>query len=371
MRFQAIVVAGAPWLVACAHHVVSPQAARNLAAGVAYLSQGEWELAEERCRLALEYDDAFPEAYNCLGIVALKGDGDVERAIDLFKAALARNDDFAEAHNNLGTCFMRRVPADYGIACEELKASLEIDPGYLDARENYGQCLVRRGTVLGDKGDIEGRARAYKEARSHLLRLLEMKPSSAAARNSVGFMELTEKKYAAAELSFKRCLEIDPAEPACSYNLGNTYLATSRCEDAIRAFVSALRSGERTDVAVGARQNLGVAYAECARKDGAIAVLLDQIARNPGDPSSHYDLAGVYKRKGLLERAVGEWESTIALEPSYCPAHFELAMHANDLLDAKATVERCQSFVTCASDQPRWRSEIDRCKELVKRLLIE
>jgi tetratricopeptide (TPR) repeat protein len=361
----------------CTEKTVHPEAIKHHDMAIEYLKQNRCTEAEERCRLALEYGPNFEHPHNCLGMVAISCFGDLKAASDHFKAALSVNPDFAEAHNNLGTCFFRENPPNYDAACDEFKAALEIDPGYFDARENVGMCLMRRGTILGDQGDTEKRSELYKEARSHLIRLLEMNPNNFNARHHLGFMDLVEQKYASAEQNFKRCLEVEPENPVCSYNLGNTYLQTARCDLAIQAFIGALRGGGETEVSVGARQNLGAAYELCAKKDGAIKEFLDRIKLDPGNPTHHFDLGHIYAEKGLTDNAVTEWENTVKLDPLYCPAYFELAMRANKQLDTSATIKRCQDFVACATEvnkdqtAPKWSQQVEECKALVKKLEME
>lgn len=361
----------------CTGHAVHPEAIKHHDMAIEYLKQGQCTQAEERCRLALEYGPNFEHPHNCLGMVAITCHGDVGQAADHFKAALAVNPDFAEAHNNLGTCFFRQNPPNYDAACDEFKAAIEIDPGYFDARENYGMCLMRRGTILGDQGDKGERDDLYREARSHLIRLLEMNPNNFNARHHLGFMDLKQEKYESAEQNFRRCVEIDPENPICSYNLGNVYLTTARCELAIQAFIGALRGGNESEVTIGARQNLAASYELCAKKDGAIKEFLDRIKTDPGNPTHHFDLGNIYAEKGLSDQAVNEWENTVKLDPLYCPAYFELAMHANKALDTTLTIKRCQDFVACATEvnkdqpQPRWSKQVGDCKDLVKRLEME
>ena len=361
----------------CVGVVIHPEAIKHHDVGIEYLNQGLCVQAEERCRLALEYGPNFEHPYNCLGLVSLSCHGDLGAASQHFKDALAVNPDFAEAHNNLGTVFYRRTPPDYDSACDQFLAALEIDPAYADARENRGVCLMRQGTIRGDRGDIDGRTELFREARSHLIRLLEMYPNNFNARHHLGFMDLIEKRYASAEQHFKRCLEIDTENPVCAYNLGNTYLETSRCGEAIQAFVTALRSKTANEVAIGARQNLGVAYEVCARNDGAIKQFLDRIKLDPGNPTHHFDLGNIYAEKGLPDRAVNEWENTVKLDPLYCPAYFELAMVADKNLDTAKTIRMCQDFVECAGEvnkdrsSPQWADKVAQCKSLVKKLQME
>lgn len=362
---------------ACIEKTVHPEAIRHHDTGIQYLKQGQCVQAEERCRLALEYGPNFEHPHNCLGMVALSCHGDLDLAAQHFKDALSVNSDFAEAHNNLGTCFFRKNPPDYSLACDEFLAALEIDPRYFDARENLGMCLMRRGTVRGDKGDADARKEYYGKSRSHLIRLLEMNPNNFNARHHLGFMDLVEQRYESAEQNFRRCIEIDPENPICSYNLGNLYLQTARCTDAISAFIVALRDKNESEVSVGARQNLGVAYEMCAKTDGAIKQFLDKIKLDPGNPTHHFDLGNIYAEKGLPDRAVNEWENTVKLDPRYCPAYYELSKHANKMLDTDGTIIRCQEFVSCATEvnkdasNPRWEREVDRCKDLIRKLELE
>ncbi|MEL7367748.1 MAG: tetratricopeptide repeat protein [Myxococcota bacterium] len=377
IRIRSLVFAIATTIGCATPDIIPGPAIVHHDAAMDYLNNGQCVQAEERCRLALEYGPRFAHAYNCLGLVALRCHGDLDEASQQFKDALSVNADFAEAHNNLGTVFFRRTPPQYGAACEQFLAALEIDPGYLIARENRGMCLMRQGTIRGDKGDTDGRAENYKEARSHLIRLLEMNPNNFNARHHLGLMDLLEKRYAAAEQNFKRCLEIDPENPVCSYNLGNTYLETSRCGDAIQAFITALRTKTASDVSVGARQNLGVAYELCARNDGAIKQFLDRIKLDPGNPTHHFDLGNIYAEKGLPDQAVNEWENTVKLDPLYCPAYYELAMSADKNLDTDKTIRLCQDFVACATEKnkdratPQWPAKVGQCKQLVKKLQME
>lgn len=361
----------------CIDRSVHPEAARHNDAGIEYLNANQCVQAEERFRLALEYGPNFALPHNGLGMVSLLCHGDLDQAAQHFKNAIAVEADFAEAHNNLGTTFFRRSPPDYDTACDEFRAAIEIDPAYFDARENLGLCLMRKGTIAGDKGDEDQRNELYDEARSHLIRLLEMSPGNYNARHHLGFMDLVQDRFASAEQHFKRCLELDAENPVCSYNLGNLYLETARCDDAIPMFIASLRDPDAADVAVGARQNLGVAYSMCAKKDGALAAFLDRIRSDPSNPTHHYDLGTIYMEKGLPDEAVNEWEITLKLDPTYCPAYYNLADYANKTLDTDRTIRRCQDFIACASEVnrggevERWGGEVARCKELVRRLELE
>lgn len=362
---------------ACTPDPIHPEAMRRADLGIQYLNNGQCIQAEESCRLALEYGRNFEHPHNCLGMVELTCRNDLEKAKGYFKDALAVNPDFAEAHNNLGAVFFRENPPNYDAACEEFKAAIEIDPGFGDGRENYGMCLLRQGKIMGDKGDKGGQKTRYTEARSHFIRLLEQNPNNFNARHHLGLMDMDEQKFESAEQNFRRCLETDPENSMCCYNLGTLFLTTERCDQAIQQFICSLRAGVETEVSILARKNLGSAYEACAKKDGAILTFLDKIKEDPGNPAHHYDLGGVYAEKGLSDQAVNEWENTVKLDPTYCPAYYELSMVANKNLDSAVTIRRCQDYVACITEKGRnepvdqFSERVDRCKTLVKKLEME
>lgn len=355
------------WIAAasCAYGRVHPEAVRHHDAGIELLSRGQCVPAEERCRLALEYGPRFQHPHNCLGLVALECRGDLDEAARHFKDAIALEPDFAEAHNNLGTTFFRRNPPDYDAACASFAAALEIDPAYADARENRGLCLLRQGTIRGALGDADARRARYAEAASHFTRLLAIDPDRYDAHHHLGFMDVAEQRWASAERHFRRCLELDPDNPYCNYNLGYVYLETARCDEAISAFIAALRTESQTDVAIGARQNLGLAYARCAREDGVVASALDALERDPGDPTAHFDLGRLYAAKGQGDKARVELEHALALDPTYCPAHFALARQADAAGDAEEADRACRAFTKCvdaAGDEAPPADQIEFCR---------
>lgn len=352
----------------CIGSTVHPEAIEHHDAGIEHLARGQCVQAEERCRLALEYGPRFEHPHNCLGLVALECRGDLDAAARHFKDAIALRSDFAQAHNNLGTTFFRRDPPDYPAACDEFSAALEIDPSYLDARENYGLCLLRRGTISGTLGDADARRRLYGLARSHFTRLLALNPNNHDAYHHLGFMDLEQQRWDSAEENFLRCLELDPDNPYCHYNLGYVYLETARCDAAIGAFVAALRRDTSTEVAIGARQNLGVAYELCAREDQAIASMLDAMKTRPGDPEAHFALGRLYADKERLDRAEIEWRYALELDPTHCPTHHALARLAHARGRADEARSRCRDFLACVEGrdlEAALADEVARCRGLL------
>lgn len=331
-------------LTSCASAPVHHLARRHHDFALQYLALGKCRQAEERCRIALEYGDHFAHAHHCLGMVELICRNEMKRAASHFKDAIARNSDFAAAHANLGVTFLKRNPPDYEAAADQFFAAIEIDPAHVKARENLGLALLRNAIRSGDP---KRRNELFESAISQLIRLAELDPNNAEAWHYLGLIELERGRPAQAEQPLLRCIGLAPNLSECHYNLGYAYLATARCEDAIAALVAALRIPD-SPVEIEARRNLAVAQNVCARKDGALQRYLDLIAREPGNPAYHYDLAAIFAAKGQLDRAVSEWQATLSLEPGYCPAYARLAHAADDVLDSDGLIHNCTALFACA-----------------------
>lgn len=138
-------------------------------------------------------------------------------------------------------------------------------------------------------------------------------------------------------------------------------MALAECSPAIAAYS---RAAAAEAVAPDARRGLAASQELCARHDAAIHARLDALAAAPGDPNTHAELARIYQSRGLHADAEREWKSVVALDPSHCPAHFELAMIADQKLDTPETIAACRAFVLCARlANPTTDDRIERCEE--------
>ena len=336
-------------LVACATAPPAPEAVRFHDAGLTHLAEGRCDRAEESFGLALEYGGGFAHPHNGLGMVDLVCTGDAEQARRHFEAALALDPDFAEALNNLGAAHHRSAPPRVEAACAAFAAALRVDPGYADARENLGACLMRRGVIAGASGDPQARGRWFDQARSHLRRLLEIDGARPMAHHHLGLIALVEARLPAAERHLERCLRLSPREPVCSYNLGQVLLRTARCRPAMERFVDAL-AAEEQDVLIGARHGLGLAYARCAEPDGPLRAVWERVRTEPANPVHHHRLGRLYADRGQPEQAEDEWLRATRLDPSFCPAHLDLAHQASAQGRAALARSRCRAYVRCVSE---------------------
>jgi Tfp pilus assembly protein PilF len=120
---------------------------------------GDFEKAEARIALALEYNPRFTEAWVNLGMIEMSR-GNFERAQHDFVKARDLNPDLPAPHHALG------VLADHqglaSVAERFYRAALKVDPGFAPARINLARRLFEDG--------------ALEEAREQFLRATEIAP---------------------------------------------------------------------------------------------------------------------------------------------------------------------------------------------------
>ena len=161
-----VVLAGAMVLAStlgCATEPPLPPKAVELnRTGAAALAAGDYETAEARLALALEYNPRFTEARVNLGLVEMsRGEYDKARK-DLLKAR-DLNPDLPAPHHALGLLADKLgEAAPRNEAEKHYRAALKVDPGFTPSRANLGRRLFQHGE--------------YAEASEQFLRLTEIAP---------------------------------------------------------------------------------------------------------------------------------------------------------------------------------------------------
>jgi|GEM_PF-368993 len=160
---SAAVTAGAALLLGgCAGEAKLPARAVELnRAGAAALAAGDYETAEARLGVALEYSPRFTEAWVNLGLVEMKR-GAIDRARRDLGRARSLNPDLPAPHHALG--LVEEVRGRARDAEKHYREAIHVDPGFAPSRANLGRLLFARG--------------AWDDAREQFLRLTEVAPES-------------------------------------------------------------------------------------------------------------------------------------------------------------------------------------------------
>ncbi len=142
---------------------------------------------------------------------------------------------------------------------------------------------------------------------------------------SMGRIKYTENRFQEAEESFKKSLALAPRSVKAENNLGLTYEALNRPEDAIQAYRLAIawQQGAATPSAQPLL-NLGSLETDRNALDDALALLLQAEAIAPGDGKIHGALGKLFIRRQELPEAQKELEQAVAKTPDSAALHFQL-----------------------------------------------
>lgn len=167
----------------------------NTRLGLAYLQQGNAELALEKLNKALEQDPKSATAHHYLA-ETYRQTGQYEEAHDHFKKALALASKDGAIHNNYGVflCEMREFAAADRAFLHATKLRNYASPS--DAYENAGLCALREPDI--------------KRAEERFRAALKLKAKRPVSLYQLAELSLTQKNYLEARAFLQRYEEVAP-----------------------------------------------------------------------------------------------------------------------------------------------------------------
>jgi tetratricopeptide (TPR) repeat protein len=147
-----------------------------------------------------------------------------------------------------------------------------------------------------------------------------------------------EEKLTSALKTYGDEVQETPDDAGAQYNLGVTYAALGRWDEAASAYQEAIRIKPNLP---RAHNNLCVAYAQLGRSDDAIAACKQAVAIEPSYAEAFYNLGLIEARLDRWQDALGAAHEAVRLRPDLARPHFLLGVIANALGDtATAAKER-------------------------------
>jgi len=166
----------------------------------------------------------------------------------------------------------------------------------------------------------------YEAADRSFTRAVELDPGDGLARFYLGRAKYNEKHFEEAVLAFTECLKLQPSNVKAADNLGLSYEALGKIDDAVQAYRAAISSDSAARVHdPGPYLNLGTLLAENERSAESVTYLLHVIQMLPADPRAHQELGKAYLKMNRLEEAQVELEKAVELAPENAPNHFLLS----------------------------------------------
>ena len=155
---------------------------------------------------AIEIDKNNYKAFNALGVAKMSA-GNYEEAENLFKEAIKLKQTYATAYDNLGTLYYQQ--GNYEIAENRFNEAVARNPHCFTANYHLARLNAKNGE--------------YTTALAHLEKALLINPSFAYAYNLAGEIYAKQLNEAAAIVNYKKAIELSPEYTTPYINLAKLY----------------------------------------------------------------------------------------------------------------------------------------------------
>lgn len=238
---------------------------------------------------------------------------------------LKEHADSADAHYLLGYILFRQAKAAASLA-EYTEAAKYRKPSAADL-----QAVGADYVVLGD----------FPDADKWFTKSLEWAPHSVLGWYYLGRTKYNENRFEEALDAFQHCLKLEPRHIKAEDNLGLSYQALGRREEAMQAYRNAIDwQADAVTVNPGPFINMGSLFLEINQPEKAVEYLQKALAIAPDDPKAHQQLGKAYFNLNNLPKALPELEKAVQLAPNNAPAHYILAQaYRKQGLQDKAKLE--------------------------------
>jgi tetratricopeptide (TPR) repeat protein len=333
----------------------------NLVQAQELIQQGQFEQAQSLIEEQLKRTPSNVEAWNLLGIVETN-EKNFSQAETAFQQALRSDPRSTITHNNFGNLYVAEQKLD--LAEKEFKVVLKATPANRDANYNLGLLLMAKGSPVAaiahfqrvhpptlesqfnlarayflagrnaeafaqahqlsaaHKQDVQlhftlglilASAKQYRLAQLELEQANALKPETFEILHNLGQAYLRGQEYAKADLALKRALKLKPDSVETFYLLAQVYSEQNRPLDALELLARAHKTAPQdTDVIfLLARVSMTENYFE-----DAIPLLESGLKIAPQRADLHAALGESYFMSGKTEKAIDEFKTLIALDPS-------------------------------------------------------
>lgn len=169
-------------------------------------------------------------------------------------------------------------------------------------------------------------------------------------------------------MQYRAVLAVDELHVEAHNNIGLLYLDKKLYDDAIRAFRRATVIDETYDKA---HNNLGIALLNSGNTDSAAAEFRALVARDSRNIEALTNLGTAVKALGHLDEAREVLQRAIAIQGTYGPAHYNLALIYDESGDLVRAIQHYESFLSSAGpDHVALASEVRARVQQLKAKLI-
>ncbi|RMH17147.1 MAG: tetratricopeptide repeat protein [Acidobacteria bacterium] len=338
-------------LFAAAARRSPPNAAFYVHFGDALLQAGEPQQAARRYRRALELQPEMSHALYGLARVAID-DGDAGKAVGLLERAARAAPNHGEVHALLAQLYGRLGEPEQAARHELLaraypEATRPRDAVVeaMEAEAVSSRSYTQRGLRLIDEG-------RFAEAEETFRRVLEIRPGNARDHANLGGALARQGKLEEAIEHYRQALALDPDDPYAHNNLGMALAESGDLGAASRELETAIRI-EATYAE--AHHNLGLVRARAGDLEAAIAHYRDALRLAPS-ASVHTDLGTALASRGQLAAAIDHWRRALEIDPRELSACYNLSLALSQRGDHRGAIDNLRQGLAVAPNSSRLAS---------------
>ena len=306
---------------------------------VQFEASGKYKEAEKICQSIIENDNKQIDAWNLLGIIAIKTGN--KNAVKYFKKACNLNKDEPVFHYNLGLAYEKnglireseqsyknaiKIKSDYMDAYNRLGLLLKNNNKLYDALQIFQKAInvkpdffpvyTNIGTILSELGKLD-------QALTYFNKAIELNPLEIHAYNNKGNIFQKKGDMLSAVDAYEKALKIDPNYVEGYSNLGN---ALRECGQIKKAEIILLKALELSPNYANAHNNLALVYSDMDNYEKAMESFNSAIQINPMLIDPYSNIAGLYIKKGKLDKAIYFSKRAISLASNYAQPYNNLGV---------------------------------------------
>jgi tetratricopeptide (TPR) repeat protein len=341
--------------------------------GTALALQGDLEAGLERLRRAVQMNASQSTAYTKIGDI-LVAQGRPDEAESYFRQAIDAGPGDYRAHQRLG--ILEEDRGNHRTAIEHFERGIApTDPRYVGVKLNLGSLynltgqpaktlalfepildeldadpagLLILGTARLATNDIAAAVSAFERVRA-------LDPDNAGAAMSLGIAYRDAGAFEDSLAELQQAVDFEGASPVNQYQLGETYIALQRPQEALGAYERAQAlSGDASSTPLPIAQRIAAANALSGNVELAISMLTTLRDAGSLNAVGYRQLATLNEQQANYETALEVYRELVQRDPESIDAHFELGRLSAALLDYESSTAAFEQGLTLAPDNPQF-----------------
>jgi tetratricopeptide (TPR) repeat protein len=232
-------------------------------------------------------------------------------AISNLTAAIQGEPNYAEAHNNLGGIFLEQKR--YDEALQHYRSAVRVHPEFL-YYFNLANALADAASARHDTNGFAEAVATYRLAQ-------QLNPASSDAHQNLGLTWQAQGRVNEALEEFEQAARLDPNRADTWTQLGFLCASHNKMPEAERAFRELVRLQPANADAFGW---LGNALGEQGKLAEAVPVYLTALRLGPADCKTEFNLALTFLRLGKRDEAAAHFRQALRINPNYAEAQTAL-----------------------------------------------